>query len=86
MMEGEADTPMASGHDAGGQSEAGPCRAEAGASIAGYGSFSALPAEEAVVSSADLARWSGQIERVASRVEEVSGSLSSRVKEIAGSV
>ena len=52
--------------------------------------LSALPAEEAVVSSANLVRWSGQVEsevwRVASRVAEISGSLSSRVEEIAGSL
>ena len=89
-MEDEAETFVASAHDAGGQSEAGPRRAEAGASIAGSGSLSALAAEEAVISSTDLVRWAGQVEsevrRVASRVEEVSGSLSSRVEEIAGSV
>ena len=79
-MEGEAETSVASAHDAGGLSEAGPRRAEAGASIAGCGSLSASPAEEAVVSSADLVRWSRKVEsevrRVASWVEEVSGSLS----------
>ena len=89
-MEGEAEASATSAYDAGGQSEAGACRTEAGASTTGCGSISALPAEEAVVSSADLMRWSGQVEsevrRVASRVEEVSGSLSSRVEEIAGSV
>ena len=89
-MEGESKTPVASASDAGGQSAAGARRADAGASIAGCGSLSALPAEEAVVSSADLVQWSGQIEsevhRVASRVEEISGSLSSRVHEITGSL
>ena len=42
------------------------------------------------MSSADLVRWSGQVEsevhRVTSRVEEISGSLSPRVDEIAGSL
>ena len=55
-MEGEAETSVASAHDAGGQSEAGPRRAEAGATIAGCVSLSALPTEEVVVSSADLVR------------------------------
>ena len=41
-MEGEAETSVASAHDAGGQSEAGPHRAEAGAAIAACGSLSAL--------------------------------------------
>ena len=89
-MEDEAETFVASAHDAGGQSEAGPRRAEAGASIAGSGSLSALAAEEAVISSTDLVRWAGQVESkvrgVASRVEEVSGSLSSLVEDIAGSI
>ena len=90
LMEGEAKTSVASASDAGGQSEAGARRAEAGASIAGCRSLSALRAEEAVVSWADFLRWSGQVEsevqRVASRVNVISGSLSSRVEEIAGSL
>ena len=57
-MEGESKTPVASASDAGGQSEAGARRAEAGASIAGCWSLSALPAEEAVFFSSDLVRWS----------------------------
>ena len=65
-MEGESKTPVASASDAGGQSAAGARRADAGASIAGCGSLSALPAEEAVVSSADLVQWSGQVEIEAS--------------------
>ena len=79
-MEGEAEASATSAYDAGGQSEAGACRTEAGASTTGCGSISALPAEEAVVSSADLVRWSGQVEsevqRAASRVEKISGSRS----------
>ena len=90
LMEGKSKTPVASASDAGGRSDDGVRRAEAGASIAGCGSLSALPAEEAVVSSADLVRWSEQVEsevqRVASRVEEISGPLSSRVDEIAWSL
>ena len=59
--------PASSASDAtSGQSEAGARRAEAGVSIAGCGSLSALPAEEAVVSSADLVQWSGQVEIEAS--------------------
>ena len=46
----------------GGQSEAEARRSEAGASIAGSGSLSALQSEEVVVSSADFVRWSGQVE------------------------
>ena len=90
LMEGQAETSVASAHDPGGQWEAGPRRAEAAAAIAGCGSLSALPTEEEVVSSTDFALWSGQAEgevrRVASRVEEVSGSLSSLVEDIAGSI
>ena len=88
-MEGESKTPAASASDVGvnWRPRLAVPKLPRPSRVAG---FSALPAEEAVVSSADLVQWSGQVEsevhRVASRVEEISGSLSSRVHEITGSL
>ena len=61
-MEGEVNTSVHSSSDAGGLTEAEARRFEAGASIAGSGSLSALQSEEVVVCSADFVRWSGQVE------------------------
>ena len=79
-MKGEAKTSVALAFDAACQTEAEARRAEDGAVVVGSGSLSASPAGEAMVSPADLIRCSEQVEgvvrRVASMVEQFSGTLS----------
>lgn len=60
-MEGESKLSVALAFDAAGQAEAEARRVEAGASVVGSGSLAATPVEEAMVSSVDLVRWSGQL-------------------------
>lgn len=67
-MESESKPPLALASGAAGQAEAEALRAETGVSIVGTGSLSATPVEKAVVLSADLVRWSVQVEGEVRRV------------------
>ena len=76
-MADESKSPAAAAAVA--QTEAEVRRAEAIASLVGSGSLSVKQADEAVVSSADLARWPGlvvdEVRRVSSKVGELCPSL-----------